>query len=188
MAYAALLSKLLPLASYVPSEKNMDLSLTVEGNELDRVFNQCITVAGALDPFKNSEWIQDWERTYGLPIPCFNKEMLYQERIQLLVLAFQERAGISRAWLERMALLLGYPITIREYKPFKAGSVTGEKLTNTDWLYVFTIYTSGKISKRFRTNCSKVGEQLATWGNELLECIIRRYKPAHSAVFFAYLE
>lgn len=186
MAYAELLSTLLPPKSYTASEKEMSLSLAVEGNELDRVFSQCKHVAGALDPFKDTAWMHDWERVYGLPIPCFNKEMLYQERIQLLVLAFQERSGFSRDWLIRIALLVGYPITIREYQPFRAGGKVGDKVTNTDWLYAFTVYTEGTISKRFRASCSKPGEQLRTWGNELLECLIHRYKPAHTAVFFAY--
>lgn len=186
MSYTRLLSRLLPIRSYSPSEKRLAYSLTVEGRALDKVFVDCAAVTSGLDPFKNQQWMADWESIYDLPGICFNKSMVYQERIQLLVLAFQERSGISRDWLKRIALLVGYPITISEYKPFRADSQVGEKLTNTDWLFVFTVHTPGDISKRFRSGCSKTGEQLSTWGNKLLEHIIQKYKPAHSVAFFAY--
>lgn len=186
MSYTALLSKLLPPRSYNPSEKQMSFSLALEGQAFDTLFADCTLAAGALDPFKHPVWTTDWERVYGLPGSCFHKDMTYQERIQLLVLAYQERSGISKSWLTRMALLLGYPIEIKEYRPFKAGTQTGEKVSNDIWLYAFTVHTSGKISKRFRAGYSKSGETLSTWGNELLECLINKYKPAHSLALFAY--
>ncbi|AGC50753.1 DUF2313 domain-containing protein [Lawsonia intracellularis] len=188
MSYTELLSKLLPIKSYNPLEKRLALSLHVEGRILDQAFADCTSVVGGLEPFKNQQWIANWERIYALPGKYFNKKMMYQERIQLLVLAFQERSGISRDWLKRIALLVGYPITISEYRPFRAGSQVGEKLTNTDWLYAFTVHASGNISKRFRSGCSKTGEQLSVWGNELLESVIEKYKPAHSVAFFAYTD
>jgi uncharacterized protein YmfQ (DUF2313 family) len=33
---------------------------------------------------------------------------------------------------------------------------------------------------------SLVDEPIASWGNALLECVIKRLKPAHTSVIFGY--
>ncbi len=187
MPYTKLLKQLLPPKSYNPLAKNLHTSLAMEGMTLDRVFEHCRTVAGALDPFRHQEWRPLWEQVYGVPGTCFTNDMPYQERLHLLALAFQERLGGSKEWFSRIAALLGYTIDIKEHKSFKVGSFVGEQLTNNFWLYVFVIKTKGNSAKRFRASCSKSGESIAQWGNTLLECIINKYKPAHTCVYFAYV-
>ena len=75
----------------------------MEGKELDRVLADAPHAVGALRPFTYQEWLEDYERIYGLPGPCAVGEQLLQERMALLAVALQERGGISLAWLKRYA-------------------------------------------------------------------------------------
>ena len=184
-----LLAALLPPTSYVASAPSVDRSLTVEGRELDRALSDSAAALGALQPWIWQQWLEDWERVYGLPAPCSRGEQLLQERIAHLAVAFLERGGISRAWLMRYASLAGYDVTIDEYLPFQAGrSRAGDALTNGGWLYAFRVSVHGDVYREFRAGQSVAGEALRTWGDPILECIIDQRKPAHAVALIAYTQ
>lgn len=186
--HAALLDRLLPPLSYNPAAPGVALSLEAEGRELDRVLADSAKALGALSPFARHEWLEDWERVYGLPGECARGEQSLQARIKLLAIAFQERSGISLPWLRRYALLVGYEAGIREYTPFRAGrSRAGHQLTNGDWIYAITLYAASERPREFRAGRSRAGEALRVWGDSLLECVINKYKPAHAVAHVAYV-
>ena len=186
--HATLLARLLPPVSYAPAAGNLAVSLEVEGRELDRVMEDAPKALGPLQPFTYREWLEDWERVYGLPGECSRGGQSMQDRIKLLALAFTERGGISLAWLKRYAALVGYEIDIREYVPFRAGkSRAGEALTNGDWIYALTIYAISERPREFRAGRSRAGDPLRVWGDPLLECIINKYNPAHAVAHVAYI-
>ncbi|SPD34986.1 putative phage tail protein [Desulfovibrio sp. G11] len=142
MGHSALLAALLPPVSYDVNAPGVEVSLAVDGAELDRVQAASAAVLGALQPWKWQQYLPDWERVYGLPGACAKGDQLLQERIAQLAVAFLERGGISHAWLKRYAALAGYEITIDEFTPFKAGhSRAGDPLTNDDWTYAFRVTT-----------------------------------------------
>ena len=89
---------------------------------------------------------------------------------------------------------------------FTAGSVAGSRLHNSGWTYWFEVHSGGDniifvagslagepltefglgtIATRFRAG-DRAGQRLSVFGNERLECIIRKDKPAHTAVLFTY--
>ena len=182
-----LLAALLPPVSYDPNAEGVDLSLTVEGAEFDRVQAASAAVLGALRPWQWQQYLPDWERVYGLPGACSKGDQLLQERIAQLAVAFLERGGISHAWLKRYAALAGYDITIDEFSPFKAGqSVAGDPLTNDDWSYAFRVNAPADAPRVFKAGQSVAGEGLRTWGDSILECIINQRKPAHAVALVAY--
>ena len=182
-----LLAALLPPVSYDPNAEGVDLSLTVEGAELDRVQAASAAVLGALRPWQWQQYLPDWERVYGLPGACSKGDQLLQERIAQLAVAFLERGGISHAWLKRYAALAGYDITIDEFSPFKAGlSCAGDPLTNDDWSYAFRVNAPSDAPRVFKAGQSVAGEALRTWGDSILECIINQRKPAHAVALVAY--
>ena len=92
-----LLAALLPPVSYDPNAEGVDRALTVEGAELDRVQAASAAVLGALRPWVWQQYLEDWERVYGLPGACSKGDQLLQERIAQLAVAFLERGGISHA-------------------------------------------------------------------------------------------
>lgn len=187
MPHRDLLAALLPPASYDPQAPGVNLSLEMEGRELDRVQSDSANVLFALTPFRHQQWLADWERVYGLPGPCALPGYLLQERLALLALAFLERGGISRKWLKRYALLAGYEAELHEFKPFRAGlSRAGEPLTNGDWIFAFLVSAAGALDRRFLAGQSVSGDALRTWGEPLLDCVIRWRKPAHTVGIISY--
>lgn len=189
MPHRDLLARLLPPQSYNAGAEHIAVSLHAEGAEFDRILADSAIALGALRPFVYQQWISDWERVYGLPAQCTREGQLLQERIQLLALAFTERAGISIAWLKRYAALAGYEISISEYQPFRAGvSCAGDILSNGPWVYAFLVTALGQPERPFVAGQSCAGDYLRVWGDSTLECIIKKYKPAHSVPLFAYKE
>ena len=188
MPHADLLKALLPPVSYVPTEPHLGASLEMEGRELDRLLMDAVQAIGGLRPFLYQQWLEDYERVYGLPGPCTQGGQLLQERLALLAVALQERGGISLTWLKRYAALAGYDVEITEYKEFKAGhSAAGDALTNSGWCHAFLASTPGETPREFKAGQSVAGEALRTWGDPILECIINWRKPAHSVGLVAYL-
>jgi uncharacterized protein YmfQ (DUF2313 family) len=76
---------------------------------------------------------------------------------------------------------------VREYREFRAGfSHAGDLLSNGDWVYAFTVHAPETTIRSFSAGQGCAGEPLRTWGNERLECTIRRLAPAHAIVTFNY--
>lgn len=189
MPHADLLAALLPPRSYDAAGPHVAASLTMEGRELDRVQADAVQAVGGLRPFTWQQWIEAYERVYGLPGPCAKAGQLWQERLALLAVALQERGGISLAWLKRYAALAGYEVDISEYRPFRAGhSHAGDALTNGDWIHAFLVEAGAGAQRAFRAGQSVAGEALRTWGDSLLECIVNWRKPAHTVALVAYRE
>lgn len=80
MPHADLLAALLPPVSYAPSGPHLAASLAMEGRELDRVQADAAHAVGGLRPFLYQQWLEDYERVYGLPGPCALGGQLLQER------------------------------------------------------------------------------------------------------------
>lgn len=73
------------------------------------------------DPRSTVELLPDWERNFGLPPPCFTEPGTIGQRQQMLVMWMTMLGGQSREWFIHAASLLGYTITITEYRPFMVG-------------------------------------------------------------------
>lgn len=187
MPHRDLLAALLPPVSYDAAAPSVELSLQMEGRELDRVQADGARVLGALRPFVWQQWLPDWERVYGLPGPCAKGDQLLQVRMALLALAFQERGGISRRWLKRYALLAGYEVDIAGFRPFRAGhSQAGDPLTNGPWIFAFQVTATGDVACVFKAGQSPAGDALRHWGDPILECVIAWRKPAHAIAIISY--
>lgn len=187
MPHRDLLAALLPPVSYDAAGHAVGLSLEMEGRELDRVQADGARVLGALRPFVWQQWLEDWERVYGLPGPCAKGGQILQVRMALLALAFQERGGISRRWLRRYALLAGYEVEIAGFRPFRAGhSQAGDPLTNGPWIFAFQVTAWGDVARVFKAGQSPAGDALRHWGDPILECVIAWRKPAHTIAIISY--
>lgn len=201
--HAPLLQALLP-ESYAPTGQVVE-ALTVDGDALDAALAASLDPLRGLTPLAALEWLEDYERVYGLPGDCRQVGLLLQERLALLAIALAERAAINRGYFIWLAGQLGYAITIEEFGQFKAGFArAGERLSNYEalfsagwragwplsqgapWQYVWVVRASGEPTTRFRAGVSGAGEPLVSWSNQLLECAVRNAAPAHTLVHFAY--
>ncbi|MBI4804470.1 MAG: DUF2313 domain-containing protein [Desulfovibrio sp.] len=201
--HAELLARLLPVSYALTGQ--IESELAAEGTALDAVLAVSLDPLRGLTPLQALEWLEDYERNYGLPGDCRQQGLLLQERLALLSIALTERAAINRAYYVWLAAQLGYTITIEEYGQFKAGfSSAGDRLTNYQtlftagcragqplaagalWQYVWVVHATGEPTTLFRAGLSGAGEPLASWSNQLLECAITSGAPAHTKVLFAY--
>ncbi|MGU3286446.1 YmfQ family protein [Methylobacterium mesophilicum] len=144
------------------------------------------------DPRYTGELLAEWERAYGLPDPCVPVVQTLPERRQALVAKITTEGGQSRAFFIGVAASLGYSITITEYVPFQFGlsSFGGSRgrLNPPGMRYVWRVRVSGGRSTRFQFGASSFGRDslLEIREAEDLECIFRRWKPAHTLMFFDY--
>jgi len=201
--HAGLLALLLP-ASYALTGQ-IEAELAAEGAALDTALAASLDPLKGLTPLAALEWLEDYERNYGLPGDCRQPSLLIQERLALLAIALAERAAINRDYYVWLAAQLGYSITIEEFDQFRVGvSAVGDPLVNfidhfrvgtpvgmplssgAPWQYVWLVHADGGTVRYFSVGVSAVGEPLASWSNELLECAIRAAAPAHTLVHFVY--
>ena len=115
------------------------------------------------------------------------------------------RSVRDRAADDRGAARLGYTVTITEYLPYQCGiSRVGDTRSVADnpddptrfmWQlgppeirYYWTIHVTSLKLEYFHTGSSQCGiDRLLSIGTaQDLECLIKRYKPAHTHVVFDY--
>lgn len=151
--------------------------------------------------------LPDWERVLGLPEPCLpvTGDTL-AERQRKVTEKLQRRPGQQdRAYFHLLAGRLGYAITITEYIPAQCAMTQcgATRITSgEDFIYGAGCGTPGI---RFVWSVTVTGPRL-TWfafgfgggqvgqGNphlriaraEDLECILNRFKPAHTLLVFNY--
>ena len=92
----------------------------------------------------------------------------------------------SRQYYIDVAARLGYQITITEFDTFEAGDHAGDLVNGENWRYAWRVNAPEVTITEFIAGGSSAGDPLRDWGNEQLECVINRLKPAHTLAQFAY--
>lgn len=133
------------------------------------------------------ELLPEWEASLGLPDACTGPLPTLQQRQAAVCAKFIHRGGQSIAYYESVAEALGYAIRVETYQPFRVNiNRVTQPLYAEAWANTFKVIGPLVTVTYFRSGISTVGEPLAAWGNELLECTIRALAPAHTRVIFAY--
>ena len=73
------------------------------------------------DPRTTVELLPDWERNFGLPDPCYEAPQTIGQRQLALVMRMTMLGGQSREFYIAVAAMIGYTITITEYRVFVVG-------------------------------------------------------------------
>lgn len=96
--------------------------------------------------------------------------------------------GQSRSYFINMAAGLGYAnATIDEYQPMNCNDDCNDALYSQDDRYFWQINLPS-VGGVFVANCqSPCDSPLQAWGDEVIECRINKYKPAHTTAIFAYV-
>ncbi len=188
-AYLHQLQALLPLGFAWPREQDAVLTrfLDAASEEFARIDSRIGQLVDEADPRTTSELLPDWERVAGLPDNCSGElRSTVGARRQDLVSKLTSTGGQSPAYFIAVALALGYSIEIEEPKPFRVGdSCVGDPVYDDAWHHAWVVH-SPDTTINFFTVGSSVGEPLAWWGNDSLECRLRQLKPAHTTVVFGY--
>lgn len=155
--------------------------------ELARVDGRAGALRDEADPFFTLELLPDWERVLGLPDPCVTEPQSTEQRRAAVVARLAARGGQSRAFYLALAAALGYQIEVREFRPATCVSPCTAALTQSGagWTYAWAV-VAPLDTITVATCRSTCVDRLRTWGNERLECALRRVKPAHTVLLFIY--
>jgi uncharacterized protein YmfQ (DUF2313 family) len=163
------------------------------------------------DPRLTIELLPDWERNWGLPDPCFKSALTIDQRHTMLLFKMTLLGAQSREWFINIAKWLGYTITITERAPFTAGiSQLGDTRQMINWngtpgeapqaldfrwrigppemRFLWTVHVTGAPLMWFRAGAGQAGVQhhLEIGFAQDLECLLNRWKPAHTEIVFDY--
>jgi uncharacterized protein YmfQ (DUF2313 family) len=227
--YAEALQGLLPLGQAWPRDNDSTLMKVVRG--LTGIWGDIEIRASTLlevesDPRSTIELLPDWERNWGLPDPCYSSPQNIGQRQLALVMRMTMEGGQSREFFISVAAMIGYTITITEYRTFICGidrcgdnrvygdgsdpmydewgrpiknplgvNVAGGELS--EWpnygvgppenRFYWTVHVTEAALIWFRTGASQAADLLLDFGlADDLECLLNRWKPAHTQIIFDY--
>ncbi|KGE77405.1 YmfQ family protein [Halomonas salina] len=187
--YHALLQALVPPGQALPRDPDSQWQRLLEtrAGAFQRLDARGDRLLEEADPRTASDLLSDWERVTGLPDPCVTGEQTLDARRAAVVRVLTGTGGASRAYFEALAASLGYQVTVEDYTAHTVGDDVATPLRGLAWRWAWTVRGPENTVSYHRVT-DGVDEPLASWGNERLECVIGRLKPAHTHVLFAYGE
>lgn len=157
-------------------------ALAPEFARLDARAGDLLTEA---DPSTVTELVPDWERVMLLPDPCLGAAPSLEARQGAVRERFIAIGGPSRAYFIGLAKRLGFDVTITENRPLRAGiGRCGERLCSRELSYVWHVHQVVSVGPPVGLpDMDAVRDARAS-----MECVINRYKPAHTEVRFHYTD
>lgn len=189
MIHAELLKRLLPPIAYDGNGELISAELGADGAALDEAMRNADIILNESDPRTTYGMLSDWERVAGLPDSCSATLALSVEQRQAALTAkITMRGGQSRPYFIAMAAKLGFPgATITEFRPMTCNDTCNDALWGEvdRFAWQINLPSAGGI---FVASCnSDCNAALASWGNAMVECAIRKFRPGHTTPVFAYV-
>lgn len=95
--------------------------------------------------------------------------------------------GASRAWFVALAASFGVAITIAEFRPAVCGeALAAQPLITTPEQFVWVVRLAPLWERPAICGDQACGDLLGEVGTSPIECVIRRFAPAHTVVVFDY--
>tara|TARA_B100000700_G_scaffold15695_1_gene15458 strand:+ start:6083 stop:6670 length:588 start_codon:yes stop_codon:yes gene_type:complete len=187
--YHGILDALAPPGQALPSnpESLWQRLLEARAGAFARLDGRADRLLEEADPRTASELLPDWERVTAMPDLCVEAEQTLAERRAAVERVMAGTGGASTAYFIELAAALGYTIEIEDYTAHTVGAGVDAPMRGIDWRWAWTVRAPEDTVAWFAVD-GGVNEPLASWGNERLECVISRLKPAHTLVLFAYGE
>ncbi len=190
LAYRAQLQALLPTGAAWPRDDDAWWTAVLDAFaiSLARVAARSQALLDEADPRSTFEMLSDWERCAGLPDVCAGQPDTLQERRSSLVSRVTSRGGQTAAYFVLLAESIGYTVTVQEFFQPRCGSARcgNDRLMEDGWAYTWHVLAPETTEVRARSGVSACGERLLNFGNQRLECILLRHKPAHTFLRFVY--
>ena len=158
------------------------------------------------DPRQSIELLEEWERLVGLPDECSPEVENEIERRQLVLQRLTQIGALNGDFYEFIGQQLGFDITVTDVKAFRAGfaragdrcftykttafaagSTAGQVLVKYGWRFFFLVDLPATAADIFRAG-DTAGDRLREFENPLIECTIKKLKPAHAGVTFIFSE
>lgn len=207
--YKQLLINLFPGGKlWQPNEQPVfNALLESSAQELCRVDDRNAQMLLEIDPRTTSEAIDQWEAFLGIPDECTSDEQTEDERRTQIIQKLTNIGGLSANFYEFIGLQLGFEIFVTDFQPFRVGRQVvgdslsndfqetftvgcpvGEQLTVEGWRTFFEVNMPVTAADVFEVGDNTVGQPLRDFTNELIECTIKKLKPAHTGAFFTFRE
>lgn len=182
--YVLLLHELLPPGLAFPRDdftSPLAIVLDAIAEECAALDATCDQLIVESDPRTAVQSFDEWLEEFAVPNECVvaftEGEIPAEDLRRELVIKASHIGGQSAGFYVELARLLGRKIRIKENYddpryPFS-------------WFFVNVL---GEFSQRFSTVMMTVKDPLSVFGDAMLECLIKRYKPAHTGVTFVYLD
>lgn len=193
--YSKLIRKLFPRgwawSRINESDSNLYRTLDALSVEFCRVDERARALVNEVDPTSTFELLEDWERLLGLPDSCDPEEdKTIQERRTRVLQVLTTRGGQNEQFYKELASNFGFDVDVisaEDQPPFTAGhSSAGDRLTNGNWRYAFVIKAPAEFLIKFRAGQGTAGQPLVKIGNDTLQCLMEKHKPAHTIVLFSF--
>lgn len=159
------------------------------GAEFARAEDRASRLLDEADPRTTAELLIDWERVAGLPDGCVlddGFEPSSEQRRASLVGRLTMQGAQSLTYFEELAASLGYTVTASEFDVYDVNDDVGHPIYGVDWAHVWQVQSVLNQPVYFFVT-STVADPLASWSNVVLECVLNRFKPAHSVLLFSYI-
>lgn len=158
----------------------------------ERVYGLSLETSLVLTPYLDANFVLDSSVLVSLAdastftVTTVPSPLSFQERRTALVAKVTLQGGQTPAFFIALAAALGYAITITEWRPYSTELDTEYGVTDEPWQFVWQVNAA---LSTLRESTSEDDTEMATaiWGNDLLESMITRYKPAHTHVLFSYV-
>lgn len=96
--------------------------------------------------------------------------------------------GQSVAYFIRVAEVLGYTISITQYRQACSGmSVCGDAINGEEWPFTWLITTPETTINYAQCGLTYCSDPLRSWGNKQLECRLTVLNPSHTILKFGYV-
>ena len=190
LKYVKLLRSLLPLGKAWNREEGSRTTtfLKAISKEFGRIEDRTLELVEEFDPRTAVKSLEDWERVLDLPDRCIEDpdSLTIEQRRNAILQKLTARGGQSLAYYEFVASQAGFNIDASNYAPFRASrSSAGDPLTNDLWLFWWNV-NAPSTATYFSAGSGRAGDPLVVYGESVLECLIRKLKPAHTEVLFTY--
>lgn len=136
-------------------------------------------------PGTTYELLPEWESTLGLPDPCAGEAPTIQLRVAQVVARLTATGGQSIAYFKAIAAALGYAITITQFVPSRFGKPFGSLFGGIEWAFAWQV-NAPTFTVTHAQFGGSFGTAFASWGNNVLQCELQSYAPAHTIVNFSY--
>lgn len=186
-AYRHQLFSLLPPGDAFPREDGTELSLFLYAVaiELSRLDGRAQDLLAESYPLTSDETLTDWERITGLPAACILSDQTKQERREAVHTKLGTVGAQSRKFFINLAASIGYEITIKEFRPMKCVDDCTSRVYSKDWVHVWEV-NAPEVTVKILNCGGACDEPLRKWSNELLECMMSQFQPAHTQILHTY--
>ena len=191
--YVGMLKELLPHGVAWPrgdSTSLYALMFEVWGAELARVDARARALITEDDPRFAIETFQEWLDEWGLPDDCIRAWSDANDSTLRKLLLWKIQTVGSQNWqfFADLAAMFGYVITIDEFNRHSVRSRTSDVLSEEMWPHTWrvNVLAAQGSAMTYHEVTGDAKEPLAWWGDSLIECLIKRYAPAHCTLIFAY--